>query len=57
VLKLRPEKARLIEFVRFAQVNQNQRGEGKPETIRLLSCIHASPSRCPMPSSLPAKPK
>jgi RNA-directed DNA polymerase len=35
-LELHPEKTRLIEFGRFAQVNGQQRGEGKPETFTFL---------------------
>src|SRR3984893_17371673 len=32
-LEIHPEKTLLIEFGRFAQVNRQQRGEGKPETF------------------------
>ena len=39
-LELHPEKTRLIEFGRFAQVNRQQRGEGKPETLH-VSWVHA----------------
>ena len=35
-LELHPEKTRLIEFGRFAQVNRQQRGEGKPEAFTFL---------------------
>ena len=39
-LELHPEKTRLIEFGRFAQVNRQQRGEGKPETFTFLGFTH-----------------
>ena len=39
-LEVHPEKTRLIEFGRFAQVNRKQRGEGKPETFTFLGFIH-----------------
>src|SRR5271154_1287812 len=39
-LDLLPEKTRLIEFGRFAQVNRQQRGEGKPETFTFLGFTH-----------------
>lgn len=39
-LELHPEKTRLIEFGRFAQVNRSQRGEGKPETFTFLGFTH-----------------
>jgi retron-type reverse transcriptase len=39
-LELHPEKTRLIEFGRFAQVNRKQRGEGKPETFTFLGFTH-----------------
>jgi RNA-directed DNA polymerase len=39
-LELHPEKTRLIEFGRFAQVNRQQRGEGKPEAYTFLGFTH-----------------
>jgi RNA-directed DNA polymerase len=39
-LELQPEKTRLIEFGRFAQVNRKQRGEGKAETFAFLGFTH-----------------
>jgi RNA-directed DNA polymerase len=39
-LELHPEKTRLIEFGRFAQVNRQQRGEGKPEAFTFLGFTH-----------------
>jgi len=39
-LEIHPEKTRLIEFGRFAQVNRRQRGEGKPETFTFLGFTH-----------------
>ena len=39
-LELHPEKTRLIEFGRFAQVNLQQRGEGKPRTFTFLGFTH-----------------
>jgi group II intron reverse transcriptase/maturase len=39
-LELHPEKTRLIEFGRFAQVNRQQRGERKPETFTFLGFTH-----------------
>ncbi len=39
-LELHPEKTRLIEFGRVAQVNRQQRGEGKPETFTFLGFTH-----------------
>jgi RNA-directed DNA polymerase len=39
-LELHPEKTRLIEFGRFAQVNRRQRGEGNPETFTFLGFTH-----------------
>ena len=39
-LELHPEKTRLIEFGRFAQVNRHQRGESKPETFTFLGFTH-----------------
>jgi hypothetical protein len=39
-LEIHPEKTRLIEFGRFAQVNRQQRGEGKAETFTFLGFTH-----------------
>ena len=39
-LELHPEKTRLIEFGRFAEVNRKRRGEGKPETFDFLGFTH-----------------
>lgn len=39
-LEIHPEKTRLIEFGRFAQVNRQQRGEGKAETFMFLGFTH-----------------
>jgi hypothetical protein len=39
-LELHPEKTRLIEFGRFAQVDRQQRGEGKAETFTFLGFTH-----------------
>ena len=39
-LEIHPEKTRLIEFGRFAQVNRQARGEGKPETFTFLGFTH-----------------
>ena len=39
-LELHPEKTRLIEFGRFAQVSRDRRGEGKPETFTFLGFTH-----------------
>ena len=39
-LELHPEKTRLIEFGRFAEVNRRRRGEGKPETFDFLGFTH-----------------
>jgi RNA-directed DNA polymerase len=39
-LEIHPEKTRLIEFGRFAEVNRKQRGEGKPETFTFLGFTH-----------------
>ena len=39
-LEIHLEKTRLIEFGRFAQVNRNKRGEGKPETFTFLGFTH-----------------
>ena len=40
-LKLHPDKTRLIEFGRFAEVNRRKRGEGKPETFDFLGFTHS----------------
>src|SRR5215831_474906 len=32
-LELHPDKTRRIEFGRYAEINRNKRGEGKPETF------------------------
>jgi RNA-directed DNA polymerase len=39
-LELDPEKTRLIEFGRLAQVNRQERGESKPETFTFLGSTH-----------------
>jgi len=39
-LELHAEKTRLIEFGRFAALNREQRGEGKPETFTFLGFTH-----------------
>jgi group II intron reverse transcriptase/maturase len=39
-LELHPEKTRLIEFGRFAEVNRRARGEGKPESFSYLGFTH-----------------
>jgi RNA-directed DNA polymerase len=39
-LELHPEKTRLIEFGRFAQVDRQRRGEGKPETFTFMGFTH-----------------
>jgi RNA-directed DNA polymerase len=39
-LELHPEKTRLIEFGRFAQMNWRKRGKGKPETFAFLGFTH-----------------
>ena len=39
-LEIHPEKTRLIEFGRFAQVNRQRRGEGKAETFTFLGFTH-----------------
>jgi RNA-directed DNA polymerase len=39
-LELHPEKTRLIEFGRFAQLNRQRRGEGKAETFTFLGFTH-----------------
>ena len=40
-LELHPDKTRLIEFGRFAQVNRKKRGEGKPESFTFLGFTHS----------------
>lgn len=40
-LELHPEKTRLIEFGRFAAINRERRGEGKPETFAFLGFTHS----------------
>ncbi|MDR1085121.1 MAG: hypothetical protein LBP22_09770 [Deltaproteobacteria bacterium] len=39
-LTMHPDKARLIEFGRFAAENRRRRGEGKPETFDFLEFTH-----------------
>src|SRR5262249_57367608 len=39
-LGLHPDKARLIEFGRFAAPSRRQRGQGKPETFDFLGFTH-----------------
>ena len=39
-LELHADKARLVEFGRFAARNRKQRGEGKPETFTFLGFTH-----------------
>ena len=39
-LEMHPEKTRLIELGRFAQVNRQRRGEGKAETFTFLGFTH-----------------
>jgi RNA-directed DNA polymerase len=41
-LELHPDKTRRIEFGRFAEINRNKRGEGKPETFDFLGFMHIS---------------
>jgi RNA-directed DNA polymerase len=41
-LELHPGKTRLIEFGRFAAVNRERRGAGKPETFDFLGFTHIS---------------
>jgi len=41
-LELHPDKTRRIEFGRFAEINRNKRGEGKPETFDFLGFTHIS---------------
>ena len=40
-LELHSEKTRLIEFGRFAALNRDRRGEGKPETFTFLGFTHS----------------
>jgi group II intron reverse transcriptase/maturase len=40
-LELHPEKTRLIEFGRYAEVNRERRGVGKPETFVFLGFTHS----------------
>jgi group II intron reverse transcriptase/maturase len=40
-LNLHPEKTRLIEFGRYAEVNRRERNEGKPETFDFLGFTHS----------------
>ncbi len=44
-LALHPDKTRLIEFGRFAAVNRQRRGQGKPETFDFLGFTHACVTR------------
>ncbi len=39
-LELHPDKTRLIEFGRFAEVNRERRNEGKPDTFTFLGFTH-----------------
>ena len=39
-LDLHPEKTRLIEFGRYAQMNRKRKGKGKPETFDFLGFTH-----------------
>ena len=39
-LELQPEKTRRIEFGRYAELNRQRRGEGKPETFDFLGFTH-----------------
>ena len=41
-LELHPDKTRRIEFGRFAEINRNKRGEGKPETFDFPGFTHIS---------------
>ena len=41
-LELHPDKARRIEFGRYAEQNRKRRGEGKPETFDFLGFRHIS---------------
>jgi RNA-directed DNA polymerase len=40
-LTLHPGKTRLLEFGRFAAVNRQRRGTGKPETFQFLGFVHS----------------
>jgi hypothetical protein len=40
-LELHPDKTRLIEFGRFAQVNRKARGAGEPEQFTFLGITHS----------------
>ena len=44
-LTLHPEKTRLIEFGRFAQMNRAERRAGKPETFNFLGFTHCCSKR------------
>jgi RNA-directed DNA polymerase len=39
-LELHPDKTRLIEFGRYADINRQRRGEGSPETFDFLGFTH-----------------
>ena len=39
-LSLHPEKTRLIEFGRFAAINRQRNGQGRPETFQFLGFTH-----------------
>jgi hypothetical protein len=41
-LELHPDKARRIEFGRFAEENRKRRGEGRPDTFDFLGFTHIS---------------
>ncbi len=41
-LELHPDKTRRIEFGRYAELNRQRRGEGKPETFDFLGFTHIS---------------
>lgn len=41
-LELHPDKTRLVEFGRFAALNREQRGEGRPQTFEFLGFTHIS---------------
>ena len=41
-LELHPDKTRRIEFGRYAELNRERRGEGKPETFDFLGFTHIS---------------
>jgi hypothetical protein len=43
-LELHPEKTRLIESGRFAQLNRHRRGSGKAQTFMFLGFTHYCPS-------------